>query len=236
MKRKTNIDSYPAARLEAAFQALSAVLPAAPARAPKQFYALQDLKSAFKALRKPLAVAKEEGGLMNVWALARLGQDEVRNATALAGLWMSEFGGKTSLRFLAYYLASALPGVEWGKELEDGYRVETEVCPMGDAADRVDLVIQTAHYLIGVEVKIRAGLGHRQLERYSASIARRATLEKLTPRVILLAPFRAAQPEISSTTWADVVRAARTAVKEGAKSRTFVQQIIASFGEHIRTF
>jgi hypothetical protein len=183
-------------KLEQAFAALRRVLPTEQPRAPRQFYALGDLQTAFRALERPLAAAKEKGGLINPWSLASLGRDEVRNSAALAGLWMSEFGGETSKRFLANYLSTAMSGLEWAGELHAGYRVGTEVCPMGDAADRVDIVIETRRHLIGIEVKIGAGLGREQLERYSASISRRADLQDLSACVVLLAPFSATRPDV----------------------------------------
>jgi hypothetical protein len=225
-----------AQEFEHAFEALRRVLPIAPARAPKQFYAVEDLRTAFRALKRPLEVAKEMGGLINPWALAGLGQDEVRNSAALAGLWMYEFGGDTSRRFLASYLSFAIGDVDWSDVLRRGYRVGTEVCPIGEAADRVDLLIETGRHLIGIEVKIRAGLGRNQLERYSASISRRAELQNLSPRIVLLAPFRTANSGVSSTSWADVARAARAAAGESFADRSFVQKLIAKFGEHVRKF
>lgn len=220
--------------LEAAFRALHGVLPTGHPRPPKQFYSWNDLQSAFQALRQPLAIARERGGLINPWALAKLGQNEVRNAASLAGLLMIEFGGETSLRFAAGYLSSAFPDVEWSKELGEGYRVATEVCVLGEIDDRVDLVIETSSYLIGIEVKIRAGLGRNQLERYSSAISLRAELQKLNPLVILLAPFRAKTSAVASTSWSDVSRAALAAAREKVAERTFVQHLIASFGEHAR--
>lgn len=223
-------------KLEQAFTALRRALPTERPRAPKQFYALGDLKTAFRALKPPLAAAKEKGGLINPWALAGLGRDEVRNAAALAGLWMSEFGGETSKRFLANYLSAAMPDLDWADELDPGYRVGTEICPMGDAADRVDVVIEAARYLIGIEVKIDAGLGREQLERYSASIRRRADLQGLSARIALLAPFPSPRPDVSSSSWADVARSAREAAQNGSGERTFVEQLMAAFGDHVRTF
>ncbi|RSU72134.1 hypothetical protein BRX37_20220 [Sphingomonas sp. S-NIH.Pt3_0716] len=229
-------ETLSASRLHAAFDALRQALPMAHPPAPKQFYALHDLQSAFTALQRPLSVTREQGGLINVWALAYIGHDEVRNAAALAGLWMREFGGETSRNFLISYLSNALPGEHWGAELERGYRIETEVCPLGDAADRVDLVIETAVHLIGVEVKIRAGLGREQLERYSASIHRRAELQGLAPRILLLAPFDTRLATVSSTTWQDVARAALAAVSRRAADRSFVEHLIERFADHIRRF
>lgn len=229
-------ETLSAPRLQVAFNALRQALPVAHPTAPKQFYALHDLQAAFTALQRPLKEARGQGGLINVWALAGLGHDEVRNAAVLAGLWMSEFGGEASRNFLISYLSNAIPSVNWNAELEPGYRIETEVCPLGDAADRVDLVVETTSYLIGVEVKIRAGLGREQLERYTASIHRRAEFQELVPRVLLLAPFNTRLATVSSTTWQDVGRAALAAVSRRAADRSFVEHLIARFADHIRTF
>ncbi|MCG6122972.1 MAG: PD-(D/E)XK nuclease family protein [Microvirga sp.] len=223
-------------KLQGAFQAIGQALPVPPPGIAKQFYALHDLQTAFQALKCPLSIAKEGGGLINPWSLAGLGQDEVRNAAILAGLWMSEFGGNTSKRFLASYLAGAIANIDWICELDRGYRVATEVCPMGDIADRVDLVIETPAYLIGVEVKIRAGLGKEQLERYTASIYRRAKLQRLAPWVVLLAPFQTNHLNVLSTSWADVARAGRAAAGQQVASRSYVQNLVASFAEHVRAF
>lgn len=223
-------------KLDGAFLALREALPVTVPRAPKQFYALRDLQAAFQALKAPLTAAKERGALINPWALASLNRDEVRNAAALAGLWMPEFGGAPSLRFAASYLTTSIPEVEWSIELAAGYRVEKEVCPLGEGADRVDLVIETSRHLIGIEVKIGAGLGRQQLERYSLAITRRADLQCLKPWVVLLAPFRTSLPTVVSTSWRDVARAARAAAGGKRADRSFVQHLIASFGEHIQDF
>jgi hypothetical protein len=223
-------------RLQSAFEALRDVLPDVGPRAPKQFYALDDLQTAFRALQGPLARTKQRGGLINVWALASLRRDEVRNAAALAGLWMPEFGGETSMRFAVSYLATALPTVDWNEELRGGYRVATEICPLGDGADRVDLVIETARHLVGIEIKIGAALGREQLQRYSKAISRRGALQGLTPWVVLLAPFRTELPVIASSSWADVARAARSVAGDRDGDRCFVTQLIESFGEHVREF
>lgn len=55
--------------LQSAFNALREVLPAPAPQAPKQFYALDDLQTALRALQGPLARTKQRGGLINVWTL-----------------------------------------------------------------------------------------------------------------------------------------------------------------------
>jgi hypothetical protein len=107
---------------------------------------------------------------------------------------------------------------------------------MGDVADRVDLIIETSVHLIGIEVKIRAGLGRDQLDRYKVSVSRRAELQKRSARIVLLAPFSPNVPDVSSTGWSDVARAAYTAAGVSVAGRSFVQQMIAAFGEHVEAF
>jgi hypothetical protein len=126
--------------------------------------------------------------------------------------------------------------VDWEVELASGYRVVTELTPLGDQADRVDLVVETGRCLVGIEVKIDAGVGEQQLERYLASIERRAALQNLTPHVVFLAPFPSRTPKARSTSWRDVARAADLAAKCKPSERTFLQQLITSFGAHVRTF
>jgi hypothetical protein len=223
-------------RLERAFQELRVLTRGMTPQPAKQSFDLGKIELAFQDLQQGLSHAKETGGIINPWSIAGLKRDEVRNAGALAGLWLPEFGGSVSKRFLAATLDAALPGPDWNEELDLGYRVETECSPMGDIADRVDLVIEAREYLIGIEVKIDAPLGPLQLERYSASLSRRAALLGRQCRVIFLAPFRSPDPSISSITWKDVALAARSATRSRGTPRSFVEELIARFGDHISAF
>lgn len=223
-------------RLQGAFQELRVLTRGMTPQPAKQSFDLGQIESAFQDLRQGLSHAKETGGVINPWSITGLKRDEVRNAGALAGLWLPEFGGSVSKRFLAATLEAALPDIDWSRELEAGYRVETECSPMGDSSDRVDLVIEARDYLIGIEVKIDAPLGPLQLERYSASLSRRAALLGRQCRVIFLAPFRSPDPSISSITWKDVALAARSATRSRGTPRSFVEELIARFGDHIIAF
>jgi hypothetical protein len=221
-----------AERLEASFAALAPLLVHGIPRAPKQIYSIVDLQAAFDALHAPLAAARSAGGLINPWTIAGLKRDEVRIASALAGLWRAQFGGASSLRFLGEYLSAAIGHVDWHAELASGYRVEAECNPLGLASDRVDLVVETARHLIGIEVKVDAALGPMQLERYALAIERRAELQGREPHNLLLA--RSASAAAVSTSWRDIASAAGRAVPRKASARGFVDQYIASFGDFVR--
>ena len=230
------IDDLDSSKLEAVFKSLGPLLFNHMPQAPRQTYSLDKLEAAFKKLQAPLASAKAQGGLINPWAITGLKRDEVRNAAALAGLWTYEFGGDASRLFLCNYLAIAIPKINWKNELQQGYSVQTELSPLGDQSDRVDLVIETSNILVGIEVKIDAGLGVDQLERYTSSIKRRAVMSNLEPYIIFLAPFTSQSPEVISTSWRDVERATKSEVHCKAVERTFVQHFIACFGAYVLAF
>ena len=192
-----------------------------------------NLDAFFLDVKRRLDQIKSRGGRVNFWQLAGLKFDEVRTAGALAGLWRTDFGGDVSRDFLACYLGRAVTQVDWLQELSKGYGVSTEVNPLGDTSDRVDLVIETQGYLIGVEVKIRAPLGFMQLDRYSAALFSRAMHIKKSPILILLAPFPSGTPEAASSSWGDVAVAARNATRTAKHAKTFFHHVIDQFGSHI---
>ena len=235
MARLSLAPDLAAERLRAAFQSLQPYL-SPPASAARQFYDLESLKAAFVALKTPLAAARAQGDLINPWAIAGLGRDEVRNAATLAGLWMADFGGSSSKLFISSFLEEALPGIDWMAEIAAGYHVETEICPLGDKSDRVDLVVETGKHLVAIEVKIGARLAPQQLQRYEVAIARRARLRDRTPHVILLAPFPGKLASVADSCWRDIYRAASRAAQASAEKRTFVQHLIAAFGDHVAEF
>lgn len=222
-----------AENLSAFFTALEPLRDEPAGKVPSPLPSATALAGAFEALREPLAREREQGGLINPWTLTGLKRNEVRTAGALAGLWTEDFGGNVSRNFLTAYLARAIPNVRWEDDLRAGYRISTEIRPLGELSERVDLVIETQRHLVGIEIKIDAGLGPEQLERYVTALGTRARLTGRTAHVVLLAPFPSGLKEARSTSWKDVAAAARDAAGRRASERSFVEQFIARFGEHI---
>lgn len=222
--------------LEAAFQALAPLLGEVAPQTFPQPYPAHRVIAALESLAGPLAEGAAAGGAINIWSVAGLRRDEVRNAQALAGLWMADFGGAVSRRFLAVFLSQAVDSVDWHAELAPGYRVATECNPLGDRNDRIDVVIETASRIVGVEIKIGAGLGPNQLERYLASIETRAAWRHCQAHVVLLAPFESHLDKVRAVAWSAISEAALSAVAAGPARRSTVEELIVSFGDHVRSF
>ena len=190
------------------------------------------LDSVLTQLRKPLKNLQEIA-CANVWSSAGLGTDEVRVSSVLANLWDERLYGGEGRRFLGRCLA--LLGTDRApsqNELERGYRIQTEHCPNGDVRDRVDITVETESAIVGIEVKILAGEGERQLLRYLRSIGRRAQLmRRRNAQVMFLSPRAPSQKDTAAlwVTWRQIADAASVADRSTSSGSQ-----IHDFGEFCR--
>lgn len=201
------------------------------------------LSRTLEALRISLMIARRSGALTNVWATAGLKRDEVRNAAVLASLFNPLDAGDRAVPFLLAFLhevegadRSRLP---WAAELERGYSVQTEACPLGSIDDRVDLSVEGSTFLLLIEVKIDAAEGPAQLSRYDQILRRKAQALGKRPALIYLSPKPAREPPPDAfyADWSAVRRAARrTSVARPHSQRTFQDYLLAQFAEHVRNF
>lgn len=235
------------ARLEEVLRRLSPLLKAA---RPQVDGALEprvpdagSLSRTLDALRTSLAHARRSGALTNVWTTAGLKRDEVRNAAVLASLFNPLDAGDRAVPFLLAFL-SEVEGADHSRlptrtELEHGYSVQTEACPLGATDDRVDLSIEGATFLLLIEVKIDAAEGPAQLSRYDEILSRKAQALGKRPALVYLSPKPAREPPVDAfyADWSAVRRAARRASAARPQSvRTFQDHLLEQFAEHVRSF
>ncbi len=211
-------------------------LPATPLRA-------ETLAPFLSQLHVAVSAARLQGALLNVWAISGLKRDEVRNAGVLAALFSPVISGDRAVPFLAKFLARVREGdrslLPTFAELQDGYSVQTEACPLGAVDDRVDLSIEGDDFILLIEVKIDAGEGTEQLARYESvlrlkakALGKRAALVYLSP-----SPAKAPPPNTFYADWADVRRAAQAvAWSRPHHDRSFQDLMLAQFAEHVRQF
>lgn len=205
-------DLHIAERLNGYFAHASPLIRAAEAGEPcPHSVSAARLAAVFAQVRSPLE-RLQSSTCANVWVTAGLGTDEVRICSVLAKLWDWHHYGAEGRTFLARCLAILGAGhAPCDDELRQGYRVQTEHCPNGHLADRVDITVETNRSVIGIEVKIHAGEGERQLARYVETIALRARLmRRRNPQVVFLSPRRPADQQTSASwlTWHQVADAA----------------------------
>lgn len=199
----------------------------------------EQLAECFLLLAPALAEVRSAGLIMNPWTVAGLKRAEVRNAAVLASLWAPAQGGAMATAFLDAFLRRIetpdhlLPATA---QLARGYAVRTEHCPVGEASERVDLTIEGVDFLLGIEVKIDAGEGERQLDRYVSSVERWSELSGKPASVIFLAPFPSPTLGVLSASWSDVIAAARAVLPRKQRDFGFNHHLVDSFARHAAQF
>lgn len=160
----------------------------------------------------------------NPWVTAGLASNEVRISAALASLWDYNCHGDSALEFLAQFFEAIGPALPDRAELGQGYRVSTEHCPNGDRQDRVDITIETKTWIIGIEVKIYAAEGRKQLKRYIETIKSRANfMGRCKNEVLFLAPYKPSIDNVPAADWKMLSRAALS-VDRDTKSAWLINQ------------
>jgi hypothetical protein len=198
------------------------------------------LESLIAEIQPKLRQAYESGALVNVWAIAGLRRNELRNATVLA--WLIDPRGTHGLgaKFAHSLLEQARGAPSWLVSLPDlrDISVHTEECPLGSTDSRVDISISGSDFVIFIEVKIDAPEGDRQLQRYLLEAALKASsLGKRNWAVIFLtrAGQRSSVDGVAILSWRDARRALSRiarALDEGDIRKGILSQLV----DHITGF
>lgn len=171
----------------------------------------------------------------NIWATAGLGHDEVRTSRVLAW-WLDPRAGHGLAERFAEALWDAAGAATFGFGLSGLRRATREICPLADAADRVDIALDGDDFLVLVEVKIWAGLQPDQLQRYVRAAERAAALRGVTNHATLyLAPRTTLLPEQCRWVGWDAAAAALESVAPLARN-AFDAEAARQFAAFIKTF
>lgn len=226
-------------RLPAFLNAWRHVRPAPVARAPgSPLLESARLAALLHTLRGPLAYARAAGTLLNPWKMAGLGRNEVRNAAVLSGFLSERLCGRLAIDFVDALLdpvRERSDGIPSRADLESGYHVRTEHCVSGGQRDRVDVTLEGREFVLGIEVKIDAVEGDRQLERYIETVSAWGGRTGKRTSVVFLAPFRPSVEGVPWITWDDVAVAARRITARG-RAQPDSQKFLNLFVRHITTF
>ena len=203
----------------------------------------QDLLAQFFGASMPMFETLNNRFRHNPWQMAGIGRYETRNSAVLGQLFDSTVSPVAGPRFLASYFdcvrtsndtRSALPTLA---DLESGYRIGIEHCPTGSQSERVDLTVEGNDFVIGIEIKIDAGEGPEQLERYKQVIRHRAEARQCNLNsVIYLSPRPTATLDVLQSSWRHISRAADKTSQEVAATNSRVAWLLACFADHVRNF
>jgi hypothetical protein len=196
--------------------------------------------SFFGLFHRTLSKLRATGDLTDVWAIARIGRREIRNAAVLA--WLLDPLGthgfsERFFRNLVQALAKArVSGFPIPSDFEPTYRVRTEIYPI-DGVNRVDIWVEGKDFVLVIEVKIDALEGYRQIERCKHAAKTRAGDRQygilyISPTIHANSTNRS--DRICFATWKDVAGALESSVN--AKQYIYENvrdRIIGQFARHI---
>lgn len=194
------------------------------------------LRQTLTALGPALGRRRRLAPDLNVWTVSGIGFDEVRVSSVLAW-FLNPAGSHGEGSRFADAVWQAAGGDHLGFDLQGLRRSATEVCPLADLADRVDVVLDGDEFSVFIEVKVYAGLQPAQLERYLTAVELSARLrDKTHAALIYLAPFPTKLPPgpCLSLNWRKLATAFRTAARDC--HTPLVQQSALHFAQHIETF
>mgnify|MGYP002721729674 CR=1 FL=1 len=212
-------------------------LPEAPPQPARPPLAPARLLQVLSALREPLRQAPPLRPPLNVWSVAGLKRDELRNAAVLA--WFLDphgshgFGAAVLEAFLKEVARITPNWPDLGLDLLR-VSVQTEEWPLGSETDRVDIAIDGPDFTIFIEVKIDAPEGPEQLRRYSDLARRKAqAFGRRHGCVIYLGPYppRLPPPEVAVITWRNVAAVLSALPRDNAGS-----SLAHQFARHVRAF
>jgi len=164
----------------------------------------------FALFRQRYSPFVQSGGTINVWDVAGIGTDEVRNCAVLG--WLLDCHGShgqgasflrcflDSVRYAPQNYSSRLMRLPQAVHVFPPYRttLENRYSPGcledGGPESRVDIVIENESFLLFIEVKIHATETGNQLERYS-NILQAHACDKPCGLVFLTPTGRAARDE-----------------------------------------
>lgn len=139
---------------------------------------------------KQYQVDLSRGAAINVWQIAGLKRDEVRNTAVLA--WWFDQQGSHALggQLLRQLISDHFTNIESSlavRSISTPYKVKPESLPLGDLEDRIDIEISSNDILLFWEVKIDAPEGkNAQLQRYKTLLDTKSTILGTSPFTSLI--------------------------------------------------
>jgi len=220
---------------------------------------LDDLNNFLTTLLPPAMLALKKwrslGSEINVWEVAGLKSDEVRNSKVLNWL-LDSYGshgqGNAILLKLLSFLESRFPDFPKFNGGIGHYSSQVECCPLGDRESRVDIEINGQDFLLFIEVKINATETKYQLDRYLESAEAKAGKNKkwcvlyltLDGKLVQTNNVDAARVRLSKhlfpLSWTDIVEVLKEYLEElqsvDFSRNSFTYRTIKQFISHIEKF
>jgi len=220
----------------------------------------EEMEQYFSQFKQDYDLFVESGGIINIWADAHVGKDEVRNCAVLG--WLLDCHGShgQGAKFLRWFL-DALHEALNEEPLENAcmkrvpqvanantpYRTTLEKPYYWQEKDyRVDIVIENEAFLLFIEAKVDARERKSQLKNYNDILHSRACGKKRHGLIFLTRTGEHAtgglEKKIVPLRWTQIADAFEHGMNQSISSRSLPSQqplwaiLVQQFCQHIRFF
>ncbi|OAL88382.1 PD-(D/E)XK nuclease family protein [Acinetobacter terrae] len=200
---------------------------------------LENFFNQFNQASEPIKLAKKQGLFTNVWEVAGLKRDEVRNSQVLK--WFLDCNADHGLenQVLKIFLSSLISNRQFNTSTLQKYYSYAESYPINDGTNRVDIEIDADELLLFIEVKIDAAEGFEQLKRYQEIAEKKAKNKDwciiyLTKNGMLPISYKPTQ-HLISLSWNSLAKAILEYIKR-QNQQTHNIWLLKQFAKHIQTF
>ncbi len=215
------------------------------AQVEKPYIDLAEAQTFFQTFSHKHTQFLESGGAINVWEVAGIGHNEVRNCAVLE--WLLDYYGSHGQKglFLQAFL-NCLHEASNGKTnfaVQGPYRTRLEDC-YDQGESRVDITIENDALLLFIEAKIYADETGNQLKRYKEILASRSA--HMQKGLVFLTPSGYAPKDSEDAkdlillSWHDIAHAferiAKKANNDGQARQPYWIPLVQQFCWHIRQF
>lgn len=195
-----------------------------------------DLIRFFDSFTPLLRQDRKTGRTLNIFDVLGLGHDEKRHCSFLA--WLldpRESHGQGGLFFRTCF--AHLPSCQLDEHVfAENYTVRTELCPLGDMADRVDIVCEGRDFLCYIEAKIDTWEHGDQTIRYWKKLATCAN-GRTTTLIFLADGSKPACDSAIPLSWNALAESLdRLNVESSCKLSPFLHELVRQYAAFIRKF
>lgn len=229
------------AQMRVCFDAWKSGVSARTTSCPAETFDCQQFASFAAAFSTAYQAFRRRGVSANAWRAAGVGTDEMRNSRVVRWL-LDRFedhgqGAAILVAMLRHLKRTDLADLA----AVHPYWTRVETCPFGEQENRIDIEIESPHFLIFIEVKVRAAETGDQLERYLDLVAAKAAAEQKRWALIFLTPTgRQATSErlrdkIIPFSWRQLARILNEHVRDEGLRNTVAGTLLLQYAEHART-
>jgi hypothetical protein len=177
---------------------------------------------------------KKKGKLCNIWEIAQVGRNEVKNSSILAWFFNENSTHGQGNIFLNEFIKHL--DLNYKEDFIHNYSTHIEYCPIDDSSSRVDIVIENSKFIIFIENKIDSSEHTEQTKRYYEKLIMSAGNRKSTLIYLTKDKNIANCPDAIPVSWKDIANILIKCINKYNYLPDFIKKLTIQYAAHVTCF